>query len=202
MKQKKYIILIVIIILIIIFLLFNYKNSNSVNTIISTRDTDIKEYILNMQSYKATVTIEVHSNKNSNQYVLKQEYETPNKNIQEVVQPSYLKGLKITYDGTNFKIENTIYNISQIYDKYSHITNNSMFLNDFIEQYKNNPESQYTETEKEAIFETKPKDNQYRYQKILYVDKNTKKPTKMEIKNITQNTVVYILYNEIEINNI
>lgn len=202
MSKKKYIILLVLIIFIISFLIFYYKISNSGNTIISSMNQDIKEYILNMKSYKATVTVEVYSNKNVNQYILSQEFEAPNKNTQEVLQPSYLKGLKITYDGASFKIENTAQNITQIYDKYGYVTNSSMFLNDFIEQYKNNSESQYTETENEAIFETKPEDNKYRYQKILYVDKNTKKPTKLEIKNITQNTSVYILYNEIEINNI
>ena len=36
--------------------------------------------------------------------------------------------------------------------------------------------------------------------KILYIDTKTKKPTKMEIIDHTQNTIVYILYNEININ--
>jgi outer membrane lipoprotein-sorting protein len=38
--------------------------------------------------------------------------------------------------------------------------------------------------------------------KTLYIDKNTGKPTKMEIKDIAQKVLVYILYNEIKINNL
>ena len=36
--------------------------------------------------------------------------------------------------------------------------------------------------------------------KKLYISKNTKLPTKMEILDINENITVYILYNEIKIN--
>ena len=42
-------------------------------------------------------------------------------------------------------------------------------------------------------------ENRYLTKKVLYVDKKTKKPIKLEIKDNTQNVLVYILYNEIEI---
>ena len=38
--------------------------------------------------------------------------------------------------------------------------------------------------------------------KKLYIDKNTAKPIKMEIEDINQKVLVYILYNEIKINSI
>ena len=37
---------------------------------------EIVDYILKISSYKAKVTIQVNSNKNTNKYVLKQEYNT------------------------------------------------------------------------------------------------------------------------------
>ena len=39
-------------------------------------------------------------------------------------------------------------------------------------------------------------------EKTLYINKNENKIEKMEIKDTTQNVRIYILYNEIEFNNI
>ena len=49
---------------------------------------------------------------------------------------------------------------------------------------------------------TKSESNKYVMYKTLYIDKETLKPTKMEIQDINRNTLVYIEYNEIEINNV
>ena len=40
--------------------------------------------------------------------------------------------------------------------------------------------------------------NKYVKFKQLYIDKNTKKPIKMEIKNDSKETAIYILYNEVK----
>ena len=45
-------------------------------------------------------------------------------------------------------------------------------------------------------------ENKYCVYKKLYIDKNTAKPIKMEIEDINQKVLVYILYNEIKINSI
>ena len=67
-------------------------------------------------------------------------------------------------------------------------------------------ESQDASTREEndtLILETTVKnENKYAAKKVLYVDKQTHKPTKMEIKDHTQKTTVYILYNEININSL
>ena len=44
--------------------------------------------------------------------------------------------------------------------------------------------------------------NKYTMEKTLYINKNENKIEKMEIKDTTQNVRIYILYNEIEFNNI
>ena len=41
--------------------------------------------------------------------------------------------------------------------------------------------------------------NKYIMYKNLYIDKNTAKPIKMEIQDVNQKLLVYILYNEIKI---
>lgn len=43
-------------------------------------------------------------------------------------------------------------------------------------------------------------ENKYIKNKTLYIDKETYKPTKLEIKDNNEKTTVYILYNEVEIN--
>ena len=43
-------------------------------------------------------------------------------------------------------------------------------------------------------------ENKYQKYETLYINKVTGKPTKMEIKDINQNTIIYIIYNEININ--
>ena len=78
-----------------------------------------------------------------------------------------------------------------------------MDLATFIENYKNNENSKFKEEEKEIIMETtaKTESNYQKYEK-LYVSKENGKPTKMEIKDTNQNTMIYIIYNEININKV
>lgn len=114
MKNKKllYIIAILLIICVIgiiticFFRKNDYKTGNIGNTNIKSAE-DIKDYILNISSYEADVSLEVTSNKNTNKYRLIQKYVSPNIFKQEVLEPSNIKGLTTIYDGTNLKIENS-----------------------------------------------------------------------------------------------
>ena len=66
---------------------------------------------------------------------------------------------------------------------------------------KNNKNSKYTEQNNQIVMETTAlADNKYQKYETLYINKATGKPTKMEIKDINQNTIIYIIYNEININ--
>ena len=58
-------------------------------------------------------------------------------------------------------------------------------------QYLEDEEKQTEEFREEIVLKTK--------NKMLYLNKKTKLPTKMEIKDDNKNTKVYILYNEITI---
>lgn len=111
-KNKKLVILIAIVIIIvsIITIYFfkkkDYKTAKYGNTNIKSAE-NIKEYILNISSYEADISLEITSNKNTNKYRLIQQYAEPNIFKQEVLEPSNIKGLTTTYDGTNLKIENS-----------------------------------------------------------------------------------------------
>lgn len=87
-----------------------------------------------------------------------------------------------------------------MYKDYSYIENNSLDLSSFIEDFRSNNGRIYEE--EEIILETKVKNgNKYRGQKRLYINKKSLLPTKMEVQDINKNTLVYILYSEIELNN-
>ena len=87
-----------------------YKNTELGNNNID----DIKEYILNISSYYSESVITINSNKNTNKYVVKQSYISPNIFKQEVIEPSNIKGLTITYDGQNLEIKNNKNSLSKI----------------------------------------------------------------------------------------
>ena len=198
MKNKKIIFICIFIIsFIIIISFFNYKKQNSGNNR-SKSITDYKQNILNISSYEATISVEIISNKNTNKYIIKQWYNSPNSFKQEVQAPENIKGLITLYDGTNLEIQNTNLNLTKIYNDYNCLSNNILSLNSFIQDLKES-EAEYIETENETTIgiETKKK---YAWYKRLSISKTTGKPTKMEILDENKNTLVYILYNEITIN--
>lgn len=206
MKNKKLLWLIIIVLCIIlgsvIFLKISNKTQKTGNTKISKTVEGITEYILNMSSYEANLDITVVSNKNETKYKVKQSYVSPNVAKQVVLEPSNIRDLTTTFDGANLKIENSKLNLSTIYENYQYLTENHLFLQYFAEDYKVNSQSKALEKDGQIILETKCKDsnNKYQVSKKLYIDKDTVTPIKMEVQDYNQNTIVYILYNEIEIN--
>lgn len=200
MKKKYWLILLIIVILIggIIFYKNRVKDSKSGN---NKTSQEIVDYILNISSYEVQVTVDVISNKNSNKYILKQTYQSPNQSIQEVIEPSNIAGIKIENNGTNLKLENSQLNLNTIIENYNYLGNNGLDLNSFIEDYKQDEKASYEEKESEIIMKTNSNlDNKYIQEKILHIDKKTYNPTQMEIKDNQQKTTIYILYNEVKVN--
>lgn len=191
------IILIFLIVLIAIFIKFEYKIKNSGNNNTSSD----KINILNISSYNAKVLVEVHSNRNINKYLMKQEYKNPNTFIQEVIEPSNIKGLKITCKDDQIKIENQALNYNALYEHFQGEVSNLNLIS-FIEEYKEGTGNEVIENDNEIVMKTKISKSKNRYQMYqnLYIDKNTDLPTKMEILDINKNVTVYILYNEISLN--
>ncbi len=195
MKKRK-IFLFFIFLICIIILIFTYKLSNLGNNINKSDDNNI----LNISSYEAKIEVEIYSNKNTNKYILKQEYSMPNIFKQEVIEPENIKGLTTTFDGTNLILENSTLNLKTLYENYNSIHGSSLSLNCFIDEYKNNG-GEIEENGEEVILKTKTDNaNKYEMYKKLYINKKTKLPTKMEILDVNENITVYILYKEIEIN--
>ena len=204
MKNKKFLIISVIVILAIILITFFCLNKSKTQKIgNNSTSQEIVDYILNISSFEATIEVETNSNKNSNKYVIKQQYIEDGTSSQEVLEPSNIQGIKIIKSENNLKLENTNLNLINILENYDYMADNVLDLNCFIEDYKNNSQSNYEEKNDQIVMTTQTNnDNKYTKNKILYVDRKTGNPTKMEVKDINQNTTVYILYKEVKINNL
>ena len=88
--------------------------------------------------------------------------------------------------------------MTKIYTDYQYMTNNCMDLNTFIEEYKQSWEGKYEEKNNEIVLETENENNLYTKYRILYISKETGKPTRMEIKDNSKKTLIYILYKEVK----
>jgi len=204
MRKKAILFLftIMVLILLIFFLKFYYKFLNSGNNMNIKSIKDIEEYILNVESYQLIAEITVSSNKNSNKYIVKQEYIKDEKIYkQEGIAPADILGLTITYNNSQLKIEQAKLKLTKIYEDYPYIMENCLSLQSIFEEYQKDNESKSYEDSSQIILETFPKNgNKYTYRKKLYIDKLTGKPIKMEVLDVTQKTLIHILYNEVKIN--
>ena len=204
MKSKKIIWIIVIASFIVvilffsIFMILHYKKLQTGNNISDKTLKEIKEYILNISSYDAEIELTIESNKNINKYIINQKYSEPNIASQEVIEPKNIEGLRIRYDGNNLEISNSKLNLSTIYENYTYLTNNVLWLSDFIQNYKKNM-GKITEQNGIIIMETERNENKYSMVEKLYIDRNENKITKLIIEDENKNNRIYITYNKIEI---
>ena len=90
-------------------------------------------------------------------------------------------------------------NWKKIYNNYPYIESNILWLNSFIEEYRNSEQRNITEKNEEIVMQIKRKNDKKIATEELILDKKTLKPTKLSIMDNSKNVIVYILYNEIEI---
>lgn len=178
------------------------KNGNTSN---SGSIDEIESNLCQISYYQATIEVTVQSNKNTNTYTLKQEYEKQGEQEiakQEVLLPENLKGVQIIKKQNQLEVKNTILNLSKIYEKYQDMTKNDLWLDDFLEEYQESVSKQRSEEENVVIFQIDPNTNPYQKQKKLYVSKETGKPQKLVVEDMNQKNKVYILYKEIEMRSV
>lgn len=205
MKNKKIVLFLILIIIIILFFsifkFLNYKNTKLGNNIVDKTLEEVEEYILNISSYDAELEVVVESNKNTNKYIINQKYESPNIARQEVIEPKNIEGLTVNFDGKNLEISNSKLNLNTIYENYTYIADNVLWLSDFIENYKNNGGS-INEKDGIIIMETKKENNKYYTNEKLYIDRNANRITKLVIEDENKKNKIYITYNKMKIGSI
>ena len=200
-KDKKVFSIVVILLLslLLFFLIqFVYKIIISGNTINNQTD-DLIDNILSISSYEAKLEVTINSNKSTNKYALEQYYMKPNYSKQIVKEPNNLKDLEIIYKENTLEIKNTNLGLSKIYNNYTYLNNNIMWLNFFINICNDN---KYTleEIDEEIILNCNIEE--YNYKGKLYINKKTSLPSKIEIIDNNNQNKIYIEYKEIKLNNI
>ena len=201
MKNKKIILFIFIILIIIFGIILGIKMIKKTKSGNNISSQEIVDKILNINSYIAKIKVQINSNKNKNIYILRQEYNTENGFVQEVIEPTNIAGVKIIRKDNILTIENTELDLKTIFENYNGLENNNLDLINFINEYKENDKSFFEEKNNEIIFKTSSeKDNIYQKNKVLYIDKNNIIPTKLIVQDYNQNSTIIIEYNEIELN--
>ena len=178
------------------FIIFPKKTAKNLKIGNNTSSQEIVDYILNISSYETKIEVEVQNNKNQNKYILKQQYKGPDRIEQEVIEPNNIAGFKISKEGNQLKIENTNLSLSSIFENYEYVADNVLDLCSFIKDYQSDEKADWKEENNQIIMTTK----QENAERKLFIDRNTGKPQKMEVKWVNKNTTVYILYNDVYIN--
>ena len=203
MKKSVFFVILTILVIIIItiFIIFNYKNLKIGNNENNKSVKEVEEYILNIKSYKATMDVTTESNKNKNKYVLKQEHSSNNVDRQTVVKPENIEGTELVYKDGNLEINSSKLNLSKIYSNYPYLSDNVLWLNVFLEDYKKNEEGTDIYEENEYIvMQVNKKSNEYLCVRKLYLEKGSGKPKKLVVQDNNKKDIIYILYTEISIN--
>lgn len=202
MKNKKIVIILLIVIILVVSIFFIFFRKNTTKNLKignNTTSQEIVDYILNISSYETKIEVEIKSNKNENKYVLKQKYNGPEDNMQEVIEPSNIAGVKMIKNGASLTLENSNLNLTSIFDHYEGISDSDLDLSSFIQNYKEDTKSELKEKDNEIIMRTSNGEKSKRI-KILYISKETGMPTKMEVQDTNKNLAVYILYKEVTVN--
>ena len=197
-KILAFIILVIVTLLICnFFIKTNYKTKESGN---NKSIQEIEQYILNVTSYKAKIKVTVSSNKNANFYEFEQEVRGQSYSRQLALSPDSLSGMEIIYENGVLTLQNTKYNLSQIYENYPYISTNSLFLTSFIEGYRNADEKEITQEDEKIQMRYISKVNKYNNKQILYINKASLEPQNLQVYDINNALKVDIIYNEIELN--
>ena len=152
-KDNKLKIIICILLILSIFIICYFFMVKNIKIGNNKNSQEMVDDILNMKTYEAIIEVEVNSNKNQNKYVLKQKY-NEEESYQEVLEPSNIKGVKITRTEGNLKLENSNLNLTSIFENYSYLSENNLDLSCFINDYKSNNNSKYREDDNQIVMET------------------------------------------------
>ena len=117
-----------------------------------------------------------------------------------VKQPDSISNMELIYENGTLEIKNTELNVSKVYHDYPYLSNNMLFLTDYIKTYGESVSKSIEEYEDAIYVKIEKEDNIYNKKQILRINKQNLKPESMEIQNINNQTKIYILYNDIELN--
>lgn len=161
----------------------------------------VNRMLADMDTYTTRAEIIVKGTKNVESYVVKQYFKYPDRYRIEVISPPDKQGKITIYDGVNLKIYQP--SIKQLYvmENYKEVEEGSMFPGHFAKNLFSSEHAIYNdEKDKDGEYISVkvaiPGGNRYRKWQILYFDKETIKPVKMEVLDSEGNIAVAIYYRD------
>ena len=134
-----------------------------------------------MTSYTCTANITVINNKSQSKYIINHTYKKPSYYKLEIIEPENLKGKTMEYYENKIVIKNQ--SLGDVIE-LPKVGNNKLYLfvGDFIQDYarKKSVRMNFYNDDQLAL-EIDIPENIYFSKQILYIDKKTKNPVKMEI---------------------
>lgn len=144
---------------------------------------DFQKKITKMTSYTCKADITVINNKSKSKYIINHTYKKPSYYKLEIVEPKNLNGKTIEYYKDKIIIKN-----KQLDDviELPNVGDNKLylFIGDFVQDFLQEDAINMSVSEEQLILERDlSQENSCLSKQILYIDKKTKNPVKMEILN-------------------
>lgn len=161
---------------------------------------DFREKINKIESYTYTADITAINDKSQSKYIVKHTYKKPSYYKLEVIAPSNQKGKIIEYYEDKTVIKNPQ---SEDVIEFPRIGNNKLYLfaGDFIQDYslRESLKMNFYSDNQLSLERDVPNNISFSKQ-ILYIDRSTKNPEKMELLNIEGEKKFIIKYIDFESN--
>ncbi len=152
--------------------------------------------ISKISSYTCTMTVEAIGNKENTTYIFTSTYEKPDYYKLEVKSPENLKGQIIEYKGNKSKVYNPNINDTVEFENIKKCES-FLFIGDFIKSCMGNENVSLQTYGDETKIEVEiPGEDEYFNKQILYINNDTKNPTKMDIINKEGNTIFIVTYED------
>lgn len=160
--------------------------------------------LTDMNSYIATAEVTVFNNKGATSYKVKQYYMEPNKLRIETLEPDFLKGKIIVYNGKKWRIHHPLINqtmdVNELKDG-----ENFIYLGIIQNSIMSSEDVKYSHVKKDnadyiEVKSTIPGGNEYRRSVALYITKEEYYPEIMEIFDDNNKVTVSVRYSDFEYN--
>lgn len=165
---------------------------------------NVNKWISNMVSYSAKVEIIINSNKGISEYKVMQYYCEPNKLRIETIEPEFLKGKIMAYNGLKWQIYHPLINstlqIKKLQDDdeliYLGVIQKSMVAWENVEyKYVSRDGVEYV-----AIKCNIPGGNEYRRSAVLYITRKEYYPEFMEIMDDKEDIKIKVRFYDFDYN--
>lgn len=142
---------------------------------------DFQDKIYTMNEYTCKASVKVIGNKSPNSYEYIHSYKKTDNYRIEAIAPDHIKGKSIEYKGDKIFVKNP--EINDLVELPNLGKNNQyLFVGDFIKNYLQSEEVDIKMQNNNLVLQAGiPGDLRYFKNQVLYVDADTKVPTKMEI---------------------